>query len=37
LPEDLKQRELARRARKPIESFVFECAWGQISPLVTPG
>jgi nitroreductase len=36
LPEDLKQRELAQRARKPIESFVFEHTWGQISPLVTP-
>ena len=35
LPEDLKQRELARRARRPIETFVFECAWGHISPLVT--
>ncbi len=36
LPEDLKQRELAQRSRKPLESFVFEGAWGQISPLVTP-
>jgi nitroreductase len=36
LPEDLQQRELAQRARKPLESFVFERAWGQISPLVTP-
>ena len=35
LPEDLKQRELAERARRPIETFVFECAWGHISPLVT--
>jgi nitroreductase len=34
LPEDLKQRELARRTRRPIETFVFEQTWGQISPLV---
>jgi nitroreductase len=34
LPEDLQQREMAQRARKPLESFVFEHAWGQISPLV---
>jgi nitroreductase len=36
LPEDLKQRELAPRVRRPIESFVFERGWGQISPLITP-
>jgi nitroreductase len=36
LPEDLQQRELAPRTRKPIESFVFERAWGQISPLAAP-
>jgi hypothetical protein len=35
LPEDLQQRESAQRARKRIESFVFEGAWGRISPLVT--
>jgi nitroreductase len=28
LPEDLQQRELAPRVRKPIESFVFRGAWG---------
>ena len=34
LPEDLKQRELAPRVRKPIESFVFQGMWGETSPLV---
>jgi len=34
LPEDLQQRELAPRARKPLESFVFQGAWGETSPLV---
>lgn len=36
LPEGLQQREWAQRARKPLQSCVFERAWGQISPLVTP-
>jgi nitroreductase len=36
LPDDLRQRELAPRVRKPLESFVFQGAWGQISPLVRP-
>ncbi len=36
LPEDLQQRELATRVRKPIESFVFQGTWGQTSPLVMP-
>jgi nitroreductase len=36
LSEDLQQRELAPRARKPLESFVFQCAWGQTSSLVRP-
>jgi nitroreductase len=36
LPDDLKQRELAPRVRKPLESFVFQGTWGQISPLVRP-
>jgi nitroreductase len=35
LPEDLRNRELAPRTRKPLEAFVFEGAWGNISPLVT--
>ena len=34
LPEDLQQRELAQRARKPLETFVFQGTWGQTSPLV---
>jgi nitroreductase len=36
LPEDLQQRELAPRVRKPLETFVFQGAWGQIAPLVRP-
>jgi nitroreductase len=35
LPEDLRNRELAPRTRKPLEAFVFERSWGEISPLVT--
>src|SRR4029453_3423694 len=34
LPEDLRQRELAPRPRKPFEAFVFQGAWGETSPLV---
>src|SRR5882672_7688284 len=29
LPEELQQRELAPRIRKPFESFVFQGAWGE--------
>ena len=36
LPEDLRQRELAPRTRKPLESFIFQGAWGVTSPLVKP-
>jgi hypothetical protein len=36
LPEDLQQRELAPRVRRPIESFVFQGVWGETSPLVMP-
>jgi nitroreductase len=36
LPEDLQQRELAPRTRKPFEFFVFQGAWGETSPLVKP-
>ena len=36
LPEELQQRELAPRARKPVETFVFQGTWGQISPLAKP-
>jgi hypothetical protein len=35
LPEDLQQRELAPRVRKPLASFVFQGAWGKTTPLVT--
>ena len=33
LSEELRQRELAPRVRKPLESFIFQGAWGQTSPL----
>ena len=36
LPEDLQQREVAPRTRHPLESFVFQGAWGETSPLVRP-
>ena len=36
LPEDLQQRELAPRTRKPFETFIFQGAWGETSPLVRP-
>jgi nitroreductase len=36
LPDDLRQRELAPRLRKPIEAFVFQGRWGQTSPLAEP-
>ena len=34
LPEDLRQRELAPRIRNPLEFFIFQGAWGEVSPLV---
>ncbi|MBE9118470.1 nitroreductase family protein [Lusitaniella coriacea LEGE 07157] len=34
LPENLQQRELAPRSRKPLKQFVFSSNWGQTSPLV---
>ena len=34
LPEDLRQRELAPRTRKALDTFVFQGEWGQISALV---
>jgi len=34
LPEDLREREVAPRIRKALESFVFSGQWGQSSPLV---
>lgn len=36
LSEELQQRELAPRVRKPLETFVFQGAWGQIAPCVKP-
>ena len=34
LPEQLRQRELAERVRKPLSSFVFSGTWGTAAPLV---
>ena len=34
LPEPLREREQALRARKPLESFVFTGRWGQASPVL---
>ncbi|MEK6527150.1 MAG: nitroreductase family protein, partial [Nitrospirota bacterium] len=34
LPDALRQRELAKRTRKPISEFVFNGRWGQTSRLV---
>jgi nitroreductase len=33
LPEELLQREVAPRVRKPLETFIFQGEWGQTSPL----
>jgi nitroreductase len=33
LPDNLRERELAIRTRKPLESFVFTGNWGQVSDL----
>jgi nitroreductase len=35
LPDQLRERELAPRERKPLDSFVFSGRWGQPSPIVT--
>jgi nitroreductase len=34
LPEELKERDLAQRRRKPLREFVFAGQWGNPSPLV---
>ncbi len=34
LPEKFRQRELAKRSRKPIEEFTFGGHWGKPSPIV---
>ncbi|MBZ5661955.1 MAG: nitroreductase family protein [Acidobacteriia bacterium] len=34
LPEALRERELGKRSRKPLEQFVFSGAWGIPSPLL---
>lgn len=34
LPDQLRQRELEPRSRKPLASFVFTGKWGETSPIV---
>jgi nitroreductase len=34
LPDQLRERENAPRARKPLNSFVFTGKWGEVSPIV---
>jgi len=34
LPDQLKERELAPRERKALDSFVFAGKWGKVSPIV---
>jgi nitroreductase len=34
LSDELRQREIAPRVRKPLETFVFQGAWGQASGLM---
>jgi nitroreductase len=36
LPDQLRQRELEPRSRKPLASFVFTGKWGETSPIVKP-
>lgn len=35
LPDQLKEREVAPRERKPLDSFVFTGKWGKVSPIVS--
>ena len=35
MPDDLKERDLTPRQRKPLKDFVFANQWGKTSPLVT--
>ncbi len=34
LPDDIKQRDVERRPRKPLKEFMFSGRWGSVSPLV---
>jgi nitroreductase len=36
LPEQLQQRELSERVRKPLASFVFSGDWGKVAPVIAP-
>ena len=34
LPDGLREKEVAPRERKPLDSFVFAGKWGNVSPIV---
>ena len=34
LPDDIKERDAARRPRKPLSDFLFGNRWGRVSPLI---
>ena len=34
LPDNIKERDAARRPRKPLSEFIFSGRWGTVSPLV---
>jgi len=34
LPDNMKERDAARRPRKPLSDFVFGNRWGRVSPLI---
>jgi len=34
LPNNMKERDAARRPRKPLSEFIFSDRWGSVSPLV---
>ena len=34
LPEGLRERDLARRSRKPLKEFVFSQKWGNVSEII---
>jgi nitroreductase len=36
LPDELRQRELAPRTRKSLDTFVFQGAWGETASMVRP-
>ncbi len=35
LPDNIKERDAARRPRKPLSEFIFSGKWGTVSPLIS--